>query len=153
MADTLPQFAAKIGALGTAVGKIPESATGKAALAAKKLIQAQAPDHLRNVGRRKTVKLGVGYTVRSSGAAATALIAARGPWPIIEFDTPAHVIPKPRTRGAPRPIVIPGVGVRAYAHHPGTHGKHPFAKGAAAARVVAPKVYQTELALALTTIF
>lgn len=152
MTDLL-EFVGKLRHLERELREATERATARTALTVKKTIQAGAPTRLRNVGR-SGARLSVGYTTKSTTAGDPyAIVQARGPWPIIESDTPAHVIPRARVRGRRRVIVIPGVGVRAYAHHPGTKGKHPWAKGVEAAIPASPGIFQTETHRALTNVF
>lgn len=165
--STPAQFAGKMTALGVAVEKLPKSAATKAAVAGGKVITAGAPDRLRNVGKNGS-KLGVRVTAESVGpAAATATIQATGAWPIIESDTPPHAIPRlvgSKSR-AKNPLYGPAFGgenvkklmtpygVRATVWHPGTKGKHPWAKGVPKVVVLAPKVFAAELVGDLVTIF
>lgn len=112
-------------------------------------IRAASPSTLRNVGKRGGAKLGV--RVRQVNLGPThpvAFVKAIGPWQIHEFDTKPH--PIPRLKGARSRQYGPAFGgskggmlrmpdgqIRRQVFHPGTKGKHTFAKGAAA---VAPKV-------------
>lgn len=165
--STPAQFAVKMGALGAAVERLPKSATTKAAIAGKEIIQSGAPAKLRNIGKRGSA-LGVRVTTLSTGAgAATATLQATGAWPIIESDTPPHAIPRlagARSR-AKNPLYGPAFGgenikklmtpfgIRATVWHPGTKGKHPWAKGTAKVAVAAPRVFAAELSADLVTIF
>jgi hypothetical protein len=72
---------------------------------------------------------------------------------LIESDTRPHRIPKQRRRGKSRVIAIPGVGVRAYAQHPGTKGKHPWRKGTAKALPKVPAVIAGEVRSAMAAKF
>lgn len=101
--------------------------TGRAAsLAAVKVhrlaIQRDAggDSRLSGVGKR-----GAKVGARFDQEAGRFVIQATGPLVLIERNTKAHRIPKQRgARARKRYAVIPGVGVRAYANHPGTRGKH-----------------------------
>lgn len=159
------QFATKMGALATAVEGIPKSATKKAVAEAKIVMGSGAPSRLRGVGKRGAA-LGVRSGVVGTPAAATGFIQATGPWQLIESDTKAHQIPRQRESatfvGTFGHAVIPGGaeggvhgkgGVRTRVKHPGTKGQHPWAKGAVKVAVLAPKVYQVELAASLVSIF
>lgn len=118
---------------------------------AKKQIEAArnvvAPSgRLRNAGKN-----GAALSVRSAIAGDTATVSASGPWPLIESDTPRHVIgaasrnvkrqgpvlPGARKLGGVRQrgggVRLPNGGIRRSVVHPGTKGKHPFRKGVAAA--------------------
>jgi hypothetical protein len=68
---------------------------------------------------------------------------------LIESDTKAHDIPKARKRGRRRVVVIPGVGVRASAHHPGTHGRHPWRAGVQKSQAKIPAVLRKETVVEL----
>ncbi len=144
MTITVAQVAGRMAAVDQAAVKGGRVAVSKAALDAKTIIAAGAPGRLRNVG--KGAKLGIRYTVAGAGATTSARLKATGPWPIIESDIGPHLIgpKKKRRRSGPGSgrgggISIPGVGVRRSAHHPGTKGKHPWAKGVAKAEPVVAK--------------
>lgn len=108
-------------------------AVGAAAFAAKKEIATEvrkvvgADMRLTGVGKRGA-KLSVYYNVVGYKNP-TATIAMRGPVHLVERPTKPHRVPRVRKRGRKRVVVIPGVGVRASANHPGTHGQYPFKKG------------------------
>jgi hypothetical protein len=77
---------------------------------------------LSHVGRRGAA-IGVRYDVRGD----TAEVKATGPVPLLANPIRPHRIPKAGRRR--KVIVIPGVGVRASANHPGTRGKDTWDKG------------------------
>jgi hypothetical protein len=139
---------AKLNALARDVADMPKGQVGRAALATKKSVQAFMPDRLRGVGKRGA-KLTVRYTEAGSGDSSSALVFVTGPAQLIENDTRAHRIPKDRARGRRRVIVIPGIGVRAFANHPGTKGKHPWAKGVTAAQPLISREFDAAGALLL----
>ena len=145
------ELAHKLGRLAGEYSDFPKSATREAALVIKESVMSRAPSRLRGVGR-SGARLSVRFNVSGSGSDALARISAEGPFQLIEADTHAHVIPKQR-RGRRRVIVIPGVGPRAVAHHPGTHGKHPWEKGVTEARPLVTRLYETRATLALRRIF
>jgi hypothetical protein len=92
-----------------------------AAMKAKVAISAGAP-----------ASLGVRYTLSGSETNPSAKLRATGPWQLIEENTSPHTIgPKRRgrARGRRGAVVVPGTGPRAVVHHPGTQGKHSWAKG------------------------
>lgn len=126
-----PSVAKVLNRVASDVSRDTGKVVGAAALAAKKVhlvrLAADTGGDLRLSGvGAKGAKLGVKYTVLGDSA----VIQATGPAHLIERSTKAHRIgPRKRRRG----IVIPGVGVRAYAHHPGTAGKATWAKGRLAA--------------------
>ena len=112
-----------------------------------------APSRLSGVGK-KGAKIGVRYNVGNFGGEAKSRVFATGPFHLIERDTKRHRIPKERGRRARRRvIVIPGVGVRAWAMHPGTRGKHPWAKGVNAAEPKVTALLENKTRLALRRVF
>lgn len=152
MADSLPTFLAKTAKMGTELGTLEHRMVEIAALTVKKSVQAQMQaagvdnGKLRGVGK-KGAKIGVRYDF---GGQKTALVRATGPFHLLERTNKAHRIPKVRgARARKRVVVIPGVGVRAWANHPGSKGKHPWAKGVAAALPVQEKAQGLALAAAL----
>ena len=82
-------------------------------------------------------RLGVSFKI----AGREAIFRATGPWQIVEGDTSPHLI-RPRRK---RAVVIPGVGPRRFANHPGTTGKHPWAKGSGEAVKPAAAVMRTRI--------
>ena len=142
----LAQFAKACRAMAGDAQKLEQRATGAAALEVKLIILAEmrraAPKLKLNVGKRGK-KIGVSYDPGHSSG--TAVVRATGPVHLIESNTKPHRIPKERSRGRRRLVVIPGVGVRAWANHPGTRGKHPWAKGVAIAVPKVPKIVDAEL--------
>jgi hypothetical protein len=125
--------------------KLERRATNAAALEVKGVLLAEmrraAPNLRLNVGKRGK-KIGVSYQPGASSG--TAVIRATGPVQLIESATKPHRIPRERRRGR-RVVVIPGLGVRAWANHPGTRGKHPWSKGVALAVPKVPKIVDVEL--------
>lgn len=136
MADTVTQFLAKTAKMGTELGTLQHRTVEIAVLTVKKSVETQMQvagvdnGRLSGVGKRGA-KIGARYDFVGPN---TAIVRATGPFHLLERDTKAHRIPKVRgTRARKRVVVIPGVGVRAWANHPGSKGKHPWAKGVAAA--------------------
>jgi hypothetical protein len=129
-----------------------------AALAVKTSVTAQMAaagvqnGKLRGVGK-KGAKVGVRYDLLGN----TALVRATGPFHLLERDTKPHRIGQQKSlSGLPlvnasgqdirkRYAVIPGVGVRAWANHPGTKGKHPWEKGVIGAVPAAEKAQSVAL--------
>lgn len=148
------QLAGKLTRLQAEYEDLPLSLVKESAFLTKTTIKAIAPARLRGAGK-KGAKLDVGYNVAGTGTGeAAAPVYARGPWQLIERDTKAHRIPRGRGgRARRRYAVIPNVGVRAWAQHPGTHGQHPFAKGVAAARKPVEVLFQAKNNLALRRVF
>jgi hypothetical protein len=151
MADSFLQFVEKTTKMVGELGRLENTTVKIAALAVKTSVLGELQvagvkdGKLRGVGK-KGAKVGVTFVVTGN----TALVRATGPFPLIESDTKAHRIPKVRgSRARRRVIVIPGVGVRSFANHPGTHGKHPWEKGVVAAVPIAAKAEQVALGVAL----
>jgi hypothetical protein len=132
---------AKLEALIVELRKGDDVLVAEAAKLTKQTIKAGAPARLRGVGKHGAT-LGVRYTVTKTADEPAALVYATGPWALIEFDTRAHQIPRQRVsarfEGVFGHAVIPGGaeggvhgkrGVRTRVHHPGTHGKKPWAHG------------------------
>lgn len=116
-------------------------------------VTRRAPKKLSGVGKRGA-RIGVRYNVDRFGDAfeAKSLVFATGPFHLIERATEAHRIPRAevgrgkRRRANTKPIVIPGVGVRRSAQHPGTKGKYPWRKGNAAAEEKVQQVLTSKTA-------
>lgn len=142
----LERFAKACRAMATDGPKLERRATNFAALEVKKVLLVEmrraAPNLKLNVGKRGK-KIGVSYDAGTTTG--TAVIRATGPVQLIESATKPHRIPRDTARGRRRVVVIPGVGVRASANHPGTRGKHPWAKGVAVAIPLVPKIVDLEL--------
>lgn len=146
MSRTPAQFGMKLARLQQEVTTIPPHAVDRAALMVttsvrRELASALPSGRLRNVGKRGA-KVSVGYNVKGTRNP-TALVRMRGPAQLVERDTRPHAI-APRRRGARalrnagargerstnrRALAIPGVGMRPSVRHPGTRGKHPWARG------------------------
>lgn len=88
-----------------------------------KVLSADSGGDLRlsRVRSGKGAKIGARYDISGE----TATIKATGPVPLLANPTKAHRIPKK----AGKLIAIPGIGVRAFADHPGTRGKDSWNKG------------------------
>lgn len=115
----------KIRQAGGAINGAARDGVFKSALLVKASVMSELrTTRLSGVGKRGA-KVGVRFNVRGR-TNPTVLIGATGPFHLIERDTRAHTITPKRKR---RAIVIPGVGPRAYAKHPGTRGKHPWRSG------------------------
>lgn len=112
---------------------LPLAAVKDGSQIVKASVLRYAPARLSGVGRRGA-RLNARYNVGNYGGEAKSRVFAVGPWQLVENDTRAHQVPKQRGgRARRRYAVIPGVGVRAYAKHPGTRGKRPWARGVEAA--------------------
>ena len=109
-----------------------------AALAAKQAFLAAEPGV---VGHRVARgKVGVRYDLKGND---TAVVRFTGPAHLALNPTKAHrIVPRRGRRSRGRQALTIGNDVRAWANHPGTHGKDPGARRAkAAAAVVAPKAF------------
>lgn len=133
-------------------------AVGASALHIKKTVTALMAAavgrdlRLSGVGKRGA-KIGARYDVLGHSNP-TAAIRATGPAHLIERDTKPHRIPKLRgARARKRFVVIPTVGVRMSANHPGTKGKHPWERGVTAAAPRVPHIFQAEVHRALKETF
>lgn len=159
------QLAAKLKLLGREFGQLDKTTVRAAAQLAKEIEQAGAPRKLRGVGKHGAL-LGVRYTLSLSGDEPKALVFATGPWQLIEDDTKAHQIPRQRRsrtfEGVFGHAVVPGGaeggvhgkrGVRTRVHHPGTHGKHPWAKALPKAEVAISRLFQTAGVAAIARVF
>jgi hypothetical protein len=132
------EFANKMHRFANELQTAPRTIVGAGALQVKKSVQLQlaaagaGSGRLRGAGR-KGARIGVRYELYPT----LAKVFMFGPAHLLESDTKAHRIPRAtqgrRGRRNTKLIVIPGVGVRAWARHPGTRGKHPWRKGVNAA--------------------
>lgn len=143
--STPAQVASKFHRLAADIQHMDANILNATALELKRSVQATlamaAPRGRSNVGK-KGAKVGVRY---DNPAPHKAVVRMTGPAHLLESDTKSHRIPRSQVgrgrvrRANTKKIFIPGVGVRAYANHPGTRGKHPWAKGI---RLGLPKVDQ-----------
>lgn len=148
MADSPQQAARRFKGAGNRVEQAARRGESMAGAHVKTTILAIAPASLRNARKRANshtagtpVKLGV-WTSRDKFGTGV-LVAARGPWQLIERDTKAHLIGGGRSRFKE---------VRSYMQfasgdirlgpvmHPGTTGQHPFRKGVEASRPAVPRI-------------
>ena len=92
----------------------------------RKVIKRDAggDSRLSGVGKRGA-KVGARFDIKGRDRVE---LKATGPLHLIERPTRAHRIPRQRKRGRRRYAVIPGVGVRAYANHPGTRAKRTWTR-------------------------
>ncbi len=156
MAITPEAFAAKLGAVvvGVKVAQKTFVRQGAAVVTTSVFASMAATGvgshRLRNVGKGGA-RLGVKSAFPDIGGSPGATIKATGPWGIIENNTPAHEI-QPRSEDV-LALRFPDGGFAAYANHPGTKGKHTWAKGAAAARKPVSALWQREMAKTVTTLF
>lgn len=152
MADSIATFIHKTAKMGSELHALEHRSVEVAALAVKTSVLAQLQaagvenGKLRGVGKSGQ-KIGVRYDF---GGRQTALVRATGPFHLLERDNKDHRTPKVRGgRARKRVVVIPGVGVRAYANVKGSKGKHPWAKGVHAALPVQARAQGLALGVAL----
>ncbi|MEO6570323.1 MAG: hypothetical protein ABIO83_02135 [Ilumatobacteraceae bacterium] len=142
-----PDFVQRLSKLSTAVEKGKRDTLQQAALEAKRVqvdeIRRDTGDgRLSGVGKRGA-KVGARFDFRGDGQV---VVKATGPLHFVANPMSPHRIPKLRTSGRRRFIVIPGVGVRANAMHPGTRGKNTWVDGRRQAEPKITKVMQSETA-------
>lgn len=129
---------------GEAMGKAQAKAVAAGSAKLKSAVASSSPSRLSHVGKK-----GAALTVGVKNEAMKSTGTASGPWPIIEYDTPTHLIGIGRgAGGALRKTKRAKVKVSngaalggflkgsSYGHpvrgpivHPGTHGKSVFHKG------------------------
>lgn len=158
MPKTPDQWAVQAGGFAGKLQDAQRRAVGASALHVKKVVGASIAGavggdmRMSGVGK-KGAKVGVRYDVLGF-ANPTARVYATGPLHLVERSTKPHRIPKERgARARKRFVVIPGVGVRMWATHPGTRGKHPWERGVAAATPAVPRIFQIEVHRALRETF
>lgn len=156
-ADTPLVAARKFGKLATGMANVPRTTLETAAKEIKRSVEGQLvlagvrSGKLRGVGKRGA-RVGVRYDFGNRRQ--SVLVRATGPFQLLERNTKPHRIPKERGgRARKRLVVIPGVGPRASANHPGTHGKHPWAKGTALADQLVATAGKKALRSTLTGVF
>lgn len=148
---TPEEFARRLGRYPSALEKATRAGTEAMAFEVKRTVERNlraagvpANGRLRGVGRRGA-RIGVRYDV-AGFQNPSAFIRMFGPAHLVEGPTRPHEIPRAsrvargRRRGQRRYVVIPGVGVRSRAMHPGTRGKYPWRIGVAIAKPKLPKV-------------
>lgn len=126
--------------------RIPNAArTGT--VAAVRLVKTAVREELQAAGvngrlsgvGKSGARVGVSDAGIQSGVNPTAIVRMYGPAHLVERDTKPHGI-QPKKRGKKRGVVINGQ-VRARVNHPGTKGKHPWAKAVRRVRPLVPQVY------------
>lgn len=115
------QVASRMMKISREVGQADKTAISRAALGAKKTIEAEIRSvvpsmRLSGVGR-SGARVGVRYDVKFTPEA-TATVRATGPLHLVENPTQPHEI-RPRRRGRKRALLTPA-GPRAVVRHPGT---------------------------------
>lgn len=130
------QAARKLQRFADDVSDLPLTQVKEVSFMVKKNVERLAPKRLRNVGKRGA-RIGVKYNVGNFGGEPKSKVFAYGPFQLVERPTKAHRIPREtigrgrRQRANRKPILIPGVGWRQSARHPGTRGKYPWRRGVA----------------------
>ena len=133
---------------GEAMGKAQAKAVRDASAKLQTAVRATSPARLRHVGKNGAA---LGISMKATGNQATG--TGTGPWPIIEYDNPTHLIGlgrltagrTGRSRKRAKVTVSDGAALGGflfgggYGHpvrgpivHPGTKGKLVFHKGVAA---------------------
>jgi len=140
-------FAARLGKIGKAVQTSRKDTLTAMGTAAKRehadTIRADTGDsRLSGVGKRGA-KVGARFDLVGGDRVE---VKATGPLHFVANPMSPHRIPKSRARGRRRYAVIPGVGVRAWANHPGTSGKNTWKRGVPAARKKVTKVADDRVA-------
>lgn len=139
-------FARRVGRLATAVDKGRTETLRKAGMVGKSehvdLLRRDSGGDLRlsGVGKRGA-RIGARFDMDGAGRVT---VKATGPVQFLANPMSPHRIPRQRSRGRRRVVVIPGVGVRAFANHPGTPGKDSWNRAVPEARRKVTKVMLDE---------
>ena len=144
-----PDFTHRLKALSTSIEKgrrdtlVAAGVAGKRAHAAVIQRDSGGDSRLSGVGKRGA-KVGVRFDIRGERLT----MKATGPLHFVANPMSPHRIPRVRktNRAKRRVVVIPGVGVRAHARHPGTKGKNTWRRGVTSARPKVTKVMRSETA-------
>ena len=150
MSRDLADLAVSLGRLPDAVQRGELAGVRRAALHVTRTIReeirlvAGADMRLSGVGIRGA-RVGAGYDVKGR-VNPTAIISARGPLHLGDRDTSAHEIrPRSRYRRGKKALRLPGGLIRASAQHPGTRGRHPFARGVARTANAVVGIYEEQI--------
>lgn len=139
-------FAWRVGRIATAVDRGRKDTLRQAGMVGKKehvnLLRRDSGGDLKlsGVGKRGA-RIGARFDLDGDTAVA---VKATGPVHFLANPMSPHRIPRQRVRGRRRVVVIPGVGVRAYANHPGTKGKDSWNRAVPEARRKVTKVMLNE---------
>lgn len=153
---TPEQFAKQAGGFAGQLQKAQRASMGKVGLHVKTVtlasLRVTVGPELRMSGiGKKGAKVGVSYDVKGYKNPSV-LVRALGPVHLVERSTKPHRIPK-QNRRKKKYAVVPGVGVREHANHPGTHGKRPWGRGVDAALPAVPRIIQAGVHQALKDTF
>ena len=130
---------AKLQRLAREMTNLPHSNVEAASLIVKKSVSALLPSRLRGTSRKGS-KLDVRFNMDTYSDGAKSLVYPIGKIHLLEDDLPKHDIPRVRTRGKRRYGVIGGHPYSVI-HHPGTKGKHPWARGVEAALPAVKRIF------------
>jgi hypothetical protein len=151
---TVPEFSGKLTGAAGLLEKQGKRVVGAGALAAKKIILAEAA--AAGVSPSSKIagkKWGVRYDVKG-GTDPVALVRFRGPFHLVDNPTEPHKIgPKTKGRRKKRKAVSFGGMARASVKHPGTKGKRTFPKAVKKAEVVVPRIMASSMIGNLRKIF
>ncbi len=118
-------------------------------VATRRSTSQAAPGRRMNTGKGAEI----GVRLRKIGDSHY-LISAYGPYQLIERRTRPHVEPRKRRRQGRRVFMdIPNIGVRRVVHHPGTKGKHPFAKAVERNRRESARIVRAHVRTAIRQTF
>lgn len=139
----------KFDRMGSEVHRAVPSAVRAGALALTTAVRAEiqratGDGRLSGVGRNGA-RVGARFDQRGPNQA---VVKATGPLHLIERDTKPRTIQPKKRRGAKALRLADGSFV-ASAQHPGTKGKHPFAKGIQKGRPAAERAVRNPVSLAL----
>lgn len=141
-----PDFAKRLKKMSTAIEDGRRDTLKQAGMVAKREHGAVIESHSGGDSRLSGVgKKGATVGVRFDISGDRVEIKATGPLHFLANPMSPHRIPKQRKRGGRRVVVIPGVGVRAHANHPGTPGKDTWRVGARRAQPKVAKVIESEV--------
>lgn len=175
------QLDAKLERLARDYADLPGAQVKEGTLIVKKSVESFMPSRLRGAGK-KGAPLNVRSVTAGSGDSADGRVWVTGPAQLIESDTRAHLIVPSGARGlgagrksrhkaaasllsagptlgglkigfGKGAVLKIGDGFAAYARHPGTKGKHPWAKGVEAAVPAVTRLFEVKADLALRRIF
>jgi hypothetical protein len=147
------QLGARMHRVSAEVGRARRSAVTSAALAITTEVRqeiAKATGGKSKLSGMRGAKLGAGFNVKGTDNP-TAIISARGPVHIVERGTKRHTITARGRRGRRSGAmqIRGGVEFQRSVNHPGTKGKHPFAKGVARGRPMAERALRSTFSDAL----